>query len=394
MELRVVGGQARCLASPCGGCVLPPVTGPEAGHRPFGWGFLRTLSNGFVAWEGLLALALIGCATGSGPAAAPAAPAPYLRVQRTAEGAATLEIAARSFRPASRRGPVVWLVGATHLGSRDYYFSLQRFLERQEVVLFEGVGADGAPFPRGGGSGDSIQKALANALGLQYQLEAMDYTRPHFRHSDLSLEQLRRLLAGAQVADGATGKASGGESGATVAPAPGEVEFRQLMQVMQGTGLLGGLARLGVALMGSSARLQAAAKLAFIELLGQTEGKLPELDGVSPGLQRLAQVLIEERNRRVLSDLEEVLGLQPAPASVALFYGTGHMVHLEEHLRNRLGSRPFQELWFGAFGVDPRAVGLSALEIGWVERIVRGQLRSLGVSGPAPGLAPAPAGSR
>ncbi len=57
---------------------------------------------------------------------------------------AAYETAAIAYQRSDGTGPIVWLVGAVHIGDARYYESLQRFLDKVEVVLFESVLPHGA----------------------------------------------------------------------------------------------------------------------------------------------------------------------------------------------------------------------------------------------------------
>ncbi len=134
------------------------------------------------------------------------APEPYLKVERPNGDVSTLKVAARQFKRPKGDGPILWLTGVTHVGEPDYYGDLQRHLDAQSIVLFEGVGGGPTKPPRkkeadgGAKPGDrelhSVQTTLADSLGLVFQLETIDYTRPHFVNSDLSIAQIRRILEG------------------------------------------------------------------------------------------------------------------------------------------------------------------------------------------------------
>ncbi|MCA3004420.1 MAG: type II secretion system protein GspG [Planctomycetaceae bacterium] len=91
----------------------------------------------------------------SAPAAAPAAntapaapaitPDSYIRVVDDAQAQrTTLELAIRSFQRPDGSGPVVHLVSAVHIADKAFYEEMQRFLDAQDVVLFEGVKPPGA----------------------------------------------------------------------------------------------------------------------------------------------------------------------------------------------------------------------------------------------------------
>jgi hypothetical protein len=296
---------------------------------------------------------------------------PYLRTVRDTNGTVALEVALRRLEPVRGRGPALWLAAVTHLGTSNYYAQLQQFLDAQPLVLYEAVrhNPDEPPGPR---EGYSLQADLARVLGLTFQLDAIRYDRPHFKNSDLSFDDLARLFA---VHTNRPPAAAPDASGA--APTAGAVEFGALAQALSGEGLFGGLARLGVSVLAASPRLQAATKVAMIEMLGQLPNDLTQIEGLPPGLQRLMRVLIEERNEAVVRDARAALARRPPPAAVAVFYGAGHMADLEYRLCRGLGYQPAEDRWLTAFAVDPRAVGISQFELDFTARLVRAQLRGL-----------------
>lgn len=295
-------------------------------------------------------------------------PAPYLRSVTRDDGVATLEVAARELVPDRRRAPHIWLVGVVHLGEERYYQELQTLLDGQAVVLFEGIGATDGNFQLQE-EDFSLQDAMAKALGLKFQLEAINYHRPNFRNSDLDYAGLARLF------EGEPGTADVEEGAAT--PESGGGEFNLLVQIMEGRGLFGGLARLGVAAVGSSPRLQAATRLMLIEMLGNLPANLSDVAGMAPGMQRLMEGLIERRNEVVLRDVRREIRRRPRPASIAVFYGAGHMGHLETSICAALGYVPKADRWFTALSVDPKAAGLSRLELAMTRTMVRMQLKAL-----------------
>lgn len=288
-----------------------------------------------------------------------------MRAVTRTNGLQALEVALRSLTPARGRGPTVWLVGVTHLGTTNYYAELQRFLDAQSLVLFEGVGATNKHFQLQRDEGFNLQASLAKALGLAFQLQTIDYSRDHFRNSDLGVDALVRILSGET---NAPAPAAGG---------PPEMGLNQLIDTMQGTGLLGALARFGVALLESSPRLQSATKVVMIEVLGSLSSELTQMPGLPAGFQRLLCVLIEERDKVVVCDVQNAARARPRPRSIAVFYGAGHMIDLEQRLRDALAYRPAEERWLTAFAIDPRQAGLTEFELNWMRRWIRGRLEEL-----------------
>src|SRR5688500_8815571 len=65
--------------------------------------------------------------------------APYLRIARPRTNLIELQVAVRQFISRQPGQPVIWLAGVSHVGESNYYARLQKLLDAQELVLFEGV---------------------------------------------------------------------------------------------------------------------------------------------------------------------------------------------------------------------------------------------------------------
>jgi len=318
----------------------------------------------------LLAALISGCAGSKdtrSSLAADAPPQPYMRVARSDSNTVALQIAARRFVPSKGRGPIIWLSGASHVGDSNYYAALQRHLDAQALVLFEGVGAKDKKARFDPDQEVSIQHTMAESLGLVFQLSAINYDHPHFRNSDLTIAQLQQLLTGGTTTNRSDRGANAGA---------GE-EFEQLVGIMDGSSFLGTLLHAGLKLIGSSPKLQALTKVMLIETLGQLKGDMSQLKGVPPEIQRLLEVIIHERNRVVFDDLKAELRAFSPPRSISVFYGAGHMADLERLLRDELKYRPLDEVWLTALAVNTRSAGLSDLELEMMRSLIQWQMQAL-----------------
>ncbi|HXT41424.1 MAG TPA: hypothetical protein VN887_15570 [Candidatus Angelobacter sp.] len=309
-----------------------------------------------------------------------------MRVFRGSSNVTELQIAARKFEPAHRKGPTVWLVGVSHIGETNYYQTLQKILDGQAVVLFEGVGerphsmlrsenASRVSTENNSRSGEdengfSLQSNLARSLGLAFQLEAIDYDRPNFRNSDLSIREIRQLMSGERELP------SGPSTNRLAQAAPNA--FEGLLQIMDGSSFAGAIAQLAVKFVGSSPKLQALTRLAMSEALGQIKGDISQLRGLPPDMKQLLEVLIQSRNARVVRDIKDILPTLHADKSVAVFYGAGHMANLEAQIRRDLKYRPVGELWFPAITVNAAKAGLTETEMKMVRSVVSWQLQMMG----------------
>jgi hypothetical protein len=150
--------------------------------------------------------------------------------------------------------------------------------------------------------------------------------------------------------------------------------FDALMQLMEGGTWFNTLLQFALKLLGSDPKLQVLSKLALIEALGQMKGDLSQLGGLPPNLKQLLDVLIKERNQKVINDLKEELKKKNGAESIALFYGTGHMPDMEKRLREQLHYEPAGELWFAAISADTRRSGVTPYERQFIHTLIRNQM--------------------
>ena len=351
--------------------------------------FVRALASVFC-------IGLAACSTNppnkSAAQVPPTEPKPYTRIVRPDTNIVELQIAVRKFVPVRHRGPAIWLVGTSHIGDPNYYRALQKLLDAQNLVVFEGINAEahkrrvgeiekpapatgdaaehGLPEKGSAAEGPSLQATMAKSLGLVFQLDAIDYDRTNFLNSDLSIQQIQRLLSRPV---GGEGRASApGEKGGA-----GNPTFDYLMQAMDESSLVGSIFKLLLQFLGSNPQLQSITRLMLIETLGQLKGDLTQAQGLPPDMKQLLQVLIEARNQHVIEDLKTEAKKAPRRGTIAVFYGTGHMDDMEKRLTRELQYRPVEETWLTAFSADQRKTGLSAGQLEALRSLVKYQMEQL-----------------
>lgn len=325
-----------------------------------------------IALAGACILVGSGCRSPEPQAAAPQPaptnpPAPYLRIAQPQTNLIELQIAVREFLPANRAQPRIWLTAVSHIGDSNYYAGLQRHLDAQDLVLYEGV-TDRAsrlhkkspPKPDPESEEGSMQNTMAESLGLAFQLTSIDYSAERFQNSDLTIEELQQLIAK--------------ESSATGRPSRTATEFQKLLAMMEGDGLAALVMHAGLRLIGSSPKLRALARLMMIETLGRFSGNLSEFEGLPPEWQRLVQILIDSRNDAVLRDLQSQFGKRNSPKSISIFYGAAHMDNFERRLTSDLNYRPGKVVWFPAFSVDLQASKITPAELEMIRGFVTWQM--------------------
>jgi len=330
-----------------------------------------------IAAGALLFLA-IGCASREHARPLPEPPKSYVRIRQEITNKTEFQVALRKFIPGKGPGPSIWLVGVSHLGATEYFTQLQSELDLKTLVLFEGISAsrqhptrlnsasevrvEREPGGAHASGAEGLQPALAKALGLRFQLEAIDYSRPNFQNSDLSIPELRQLLADQpKTAD---------DQGASR-------EFEALLQAMQGQSLFNALLRVALPFVATSPGLQGVAKLALIEILGQIDGNPAKIPGLPESDKQLMDVLLEHRNQQVMVDLQKELPHLQKQDSVAILYGVAHMPDLEQRLETRLHYRPVETSWLTAFDVDSTEAGISEAQVKFLRGLLKQELREM-----------------
>ena len=97
----------------------------------------------------------------------------------------SLQVAMTRYRPTDGSDVIVDLIGAVHIGEGDYYRRLNEQFELYDVVLYELVAPQGTRVPKGskassGNPLSMLQKSAQQMLGLESQLERVDYQKDNF----------------------------------------------------------------------------------------------------------------------------------------------------------------------------------------------------------------------
>jgi hypothetical protein len=295
-----------------------------------------------VHWRCVLALASVWAAPAwaEEPAAeAPAAKAtdepPFLRLSRDEAGrSVALETSIVRYAPAAGapEGLAVDLVAALHVGEKDYYAQLNELFAEYDVLLYELVAPEGTEVPAGGGeerSGiSSIQGGIQDLLGLEFQLEQVDYQRDNFIHADMSPDEMAasmkargetlwvlvfRLLGQSILQDARTQTKEGEEAEPPISPL--ELFFAPDREL----------------------RL----KRLLAEQFEDMDVAMIALEGEE------GSTLITERNKVALQVLREQI--DAGKRKIGVFYGAGHMPDMHRRLRDDFGLVAGEPRWLVAW---------------------------------------------
>lgn len=198
-----------------------------------------------------------------------------------------------------------------------------------------------------------IQKDMAQALGLAFQLEAIIYDRPHYRNSDMSMEQLQQRIG-----------AGGGDP-------------QELLGALDGSNAMASIAQVALGLIQANPQMQAMFKLLMLDLLPMAEEGLLQSQAVPPQMRQMMKVLLDERNVVVMDDIKTVLAKDDPPASIAVFYGAGHMQDLHQQIVEDLGYVAADVQWVPAIHVDIGATGMDRQQLNMMRNLIRQQLQNM-----------------
>jgi len=209
-------------------------------------------------------------------------------------------------------GVVVNLVGVIHIGDREYYEELNELFKQYDAVLYELVADEGARPERGGGNRDQsllsmFQSGLGNALGLQFQLDYIDYHGSNMIHADLSPTEFAQRAA-------ERGDLMQMFYRAILHSARGGADAQRAELRMQG--------RLLASLFVRDPSLSLRRVVA--------EEMLSQLDDAGWIIGGDASAIITDRNEAALDVLRREI--QNGKRNIAIFYGAAHMPEFAESL--------------------------------------------------------------
>ena len=286
----------------------------------------------------------------------------FLRAIETDAKLRAIQTGTVEYRPAGGAGPNVLLVSVSHLGTPEYYAALQKRLDAQTVVLFEGVGFDERmkSGPRAKADDDGIQKQLSDALGLTFQLDAIDYRRKHFINSDLPVAGVQKKVREKTAANGTEGA---------------NETFDTLMQAISGSAQTAEMLKPVMAFLNSSPEMRETTRLLLIEVLSRADEMVAFAKSVSPEMNDLFDVLLTERNAIVIRDVKKQIARLKPGQTVAVFYGAAHMTGLAKQLDEELHYAPAGTQWDTAFTADPAKSPIPAPQLRMILDMVRAQLQ-------------------
>jgi hypothetical protein len=292
------------------------------------------------------------------PTTAPSAAQPqsdFLRLIDKGTTGSRLETADVAYRNAD--GATVHLVAAVHVGEHEYFDGLNQNFKLRDAVLYEMVKPRDVAMPAKPDehvqtqSGVSqIQRMMKDVLGLEFQLDVVDYSAPNFVHADLDAETFQKMQA--DRGESFTSLALQALVKAMSQPAAEDDKAQPAQDMDQ--------ALEDLVKMFTRPDMERQLKLRFAR-------QMVDLENNPMGPNALnGTVLLTERNKAAIATLDKTLA--SGKKDIAIFYGAAHMPELSQLLADR-GFKPVATEWRLAWDLTIRPDAPSAVEKALMEML-------------------------
>lgn len=240
----------------------------------------------------------------------------FVRLLKEGEEPVALQTSITTFQSSDNEKLTVDLIGAIHVGEASYYKLLNEQFKNYDAVLYELVAPKGTRIPKGG-TGDApsspvsyMQNGMTEALGLEFQLDSIDYTVTNFVHADMTPEEFAQSMKKREESLGKMFFRAIGQSLVKSTSGDSSVDLK-LMQAL---------------LAKETDDRQFKLKRAFAEQFADLDGAMLVFEGPD------GSTLVTERNKKALEVLSKEM--DNGKLSIGIFYGAGHMKDMAKRLKD------------------------------------------------------------
>ena len=262
----------------------------------------------------------------------------FMRIRKDSRGRdVALETSVTRYEMTDDEGNriTVDLIGAVHIGEKEYFENLNQRFEQYESLLYELVAPEGTVIPKGGGRDEGIptnpiaamQVGMKTALGLEFQLEHIDYTKDNFIHADMSPTEFSESMASNDESVMKYGLRAIGQSMAMQSAGQGGDNF----------GLL-------LAMFSNNKELRM--RRAFAKQIKDMESGMVMFQGAN------GSTIIDHRNAKCMEVLKEEIA--KGKRNIAIFYGAGHLPDMQQRLTSDFKMKRGGQDWYEAWSLSNR----------------------------------------
>lgn len=264
----------------------------------------------------------------------------FMRIRRDAKGrAVALETSVVRYELKNDDGEVITvdLIGAVHIGEKEYYEALNKQFEKYDGLLYELVAPEGTVIPKGGGETDNLesllnpvsglQKGMKSMLELEFQLEHIDYTKKNFVHADMTPEEFGESMKNNEESVSGYALRAMGQSMAMQAAGKGDNSM-------------------GMVLAMFSKNKTLRIRRQFAEQMKDMESGLIMFEGKD------GSTIINHRNKKCMDILQREI--DAGKKNIGIFYGAGHLADMERRLESDFKMTRGGQSWLPAWKLTNR----------------------------------------
>ncbi len=220
------------------------------------------------------------------------------------------------------------LIGVVHVGEQGYYEKLNDLFRQYDGMLYELVAPEGTRIPSGGRSEmDSmnpvaaLQLGMKSVLGLEFQLDHVDYMADNFVHADMTPEEFAESMANndesvMKIFLKAVGQSMAMQSSSSTTDA-------ELLMAM------------------FSKKPERVIRKVMAEQMQNMEASMSIFKGKN------GSTIIDHRNAKAMSVLDREI--KSGKTKLALFYGAGHLPDMQRRLMEDFGMKRGGQFWLRAW---------------------------------------------
>ena len=262
----------------------------------------------------------------------------FIRIRRDAKGKPlAMETSIVRYFGKNKKGQrvIVDLIGVVHIGEKAYYEKLNKRFTQYDALLYELVAPEGTKIPKGGARGGSgvnpiaaLQKTMQASLGLEFQLDHIDYTKDNFVHADMSPTEFMESMKNNNESFVKSFFRAMGQSMAMQNSAKsGSTDAEMLMALFSGD-------------------RETQLRKVMAEQMQNIESGMLIFEGDD------GSTIINHRNRKALSVMEREI--DKGNVRLGVFYGAGHLPDMEERLYKDFGMKRAGTSWLSAWSLQSK----------------------------------------
>ncbi len=225
------------------------------------------------------------------------------------------------------------LIGVVHVGEKEYYEQLNEIFKKYDATLYELVAPEGTRIPKGGRDPEEdagfnpiagLQLGMKSMLGLEFQLDHIDYMAENLVHADMTPDEFFQSM---NENEESVGRILLNSIGSSMAMQTQESE-------MQADMILSLFAK------DKTKRL----RRTMAKQMANMESGMAIFNGKN------GSTIIDHRNAKVMEVLKaEIVS---GKKEIAIFYGAGHLADMQRRLTSEFQMKKGGRCWLTAWNLS------------------------------------------